>query len=73
MMYNIFFAPSYFSPFWLVCELVGLSFFSAICSQGHTGAANEQTCNHTNSFGKFTGIYKQQDGRPNKKFLGVSA
>lgn len=56
MMYNIFFATSYFSSFWLVCEVVGLSFFSAICSQGHTGAANEQICNHTNSFGKFTGI-----------------
>lgn len=27
MMYNIFFATSYFSSFWLVCELVGLSFF----------------------------------------------
>ena len=39
MMYNIFFATSYFSSFWLLCELVGLSFFSAICSQGHTGAA----------------------------------
>ena len=37
MMYNIFFATSYFSSFWLVCEVVGLSFVSAICSQGHTG------------------------------------
>lgn len=72
MMYNIFFATGYFSSFWLVCEVVGLSFFSAICSQGHTGEANEQTCNHTNSFGKFTGIFKQQEG-PNKKFLGVLA
>lgn len=27
MMYNIFFATSYFSSFWLVCELIGLSFF----------------------------------------------
>lgn len=27
MMYNIIFATSYFSSFWLVCELIGLSFF----------------------------------------------